>query len=55
MGSIVERMSRRAAGVSQFGHDREKGIGHRYDGRTPDGCFQAVTSGLGPAGDQRAP
>ena len=52
MGSVVERMFRHPSGVSQFGHGREKGISHRYDGRTPDRLFQAVTSGLGPAGDQ---
>ena len=52
MGSVVERMFRHLSGVSQFGHGREKGISHRYDGRTPDRLFQAVTSGLGPAGDQ---
>lgn len=53
MGSIVERMSRHPAGMSQLSHDREKGIGHRYHGRAPDRLFQAVMSGLGPAGDQR--
>lgn len=51
MGSIVERMSHPPAGMSQFSHDREKGISHWYYGRTPDRLFQAVTSGLGPAGD----
>lgn len=52
MGSIVERMPCHPAGVSQFGHDGEKGISHRYYGRTPDCLFQAVTSGPAPVGDQ---
>ena len=53
MGSIVEPMSRHPAGMSQLCHDRERGISHWYYGRSPDRLFQAVTSGLGPAGYQR--